>query len=114
MARHTLLCFAGLAFVGACSPTPVTVADVRRYTGIGLCDAAGLKDLTTHEERETVPGFSYHVALQFDATCEASFRRQLALLPASSCDRTADLSRGCFVQDAYPTASKHTSIAVTS
>ena len=73
-----------------------------------------MKDLTTPEERDTVPGFSYHVALQLDATCEASFRRQLALLRSSSCEAAADLSRGCFVQDAYPRASEHTSIAVSS
>ena len=114
MTGRSLFCLAGTAFVSACSPTPVTVADVRHYTGIGLCDAAGLKDLTTQQERDTVPGFSYHVALNLNATCEASFRRQLAQLPTSSCYAAADLSGGCFVQDAYPTASKHTSIVVTS
>jgi hypothetical protein len=90
------------------------VAEIRHYTGLSLCQGADVRDLTTREEKETTPGYSYHVALTLDAGCEASFRKQLAELPGNNCNATGDLSRGCAVEDAYPKAQKHTSITLRS
>jgi len=114
MLTRTLLLIASCATISACSADPVTAVDIRHYTGLSLCEGAPVKDLTTRQERDTVPGFSYHVAFRLNASCEASFREQLAALPTSGCHATGDLSRGCAVEDAYPKADKHTAIMVTS
>lgn len=104
------------AAMSACSSAEaLTVADIRYYTGLTLCEGVAVHDLTLRQERNVAtPGFSFHVVLQLDAACEASFRKQLAALPTSNCRASGGLSRGCFVEDAYPKAIKHTSIAVTT
>jgi hypothetical protein len=105
---------ATVVILAGCGADPGSVDGVHHYTGLALCDGTKVNDLTTPEERETVPGFSYHVAFRLDAACQASFRRQLAELPGNNCPANGDLSRGCSVQDAYPKANKHTTITVTS
>lgn len=104
-------CFLCLA-VSGCSGYPVTHDDVRHYTGLALCDSALVRDLTSEDERATFPGFSFHVSFALDPTCETSFRRQLTALPTSRCPTAANLSHGCYVEDAFPKAAKHTSIIV--
>jgi hypothetical protein len=106
----SMVCFTSL---GACSSaSPVTAKDIQHYTGIELCPAAAVHDLTSKEERDTTPGFSFHVTLGVPSDCVASFERQLAKLSPSECSPERVLGPGCFVRDAYPTAGKHTSIMV--
>lgn len=112
MAALRLALCVTLTSLGACSAAPVKSADVEHYTGILLCPSAVVRDLTTGEERNTTPGFSFHVEIVVKSACEASFRKQLAALPTSGCAATANLSGGCFVKDAFPKASKSTSIMV--
>ena len=99
--------------VSACSADPVTNADVRHYTGLLLCPSTLVRDLTSNQERDTTPGFSFHVSIALDPSCETSFRNQLAGLAKSGCTTDASLSRGCYVEDAYPKAGEHTSIIVS-
>lgn len=63
----------------ACSRAdrPITSADIKRYTGIQLCEAATIKDVTTPEETDTVPGFSYHVILTMPQHYQRSFEFQI-------------------------------------
>lgn len=104
---------AALIGLGACaSADPVTVRDINNYTGIVLCPAAAVRDLTTKEERDTTPGFSFHVTVGLTPDCAASFERQLATLSPTECTLERVRASGCFVQDAYPTSTKHSSIMV--
>ena len=100
--------------VSGCSANPITTDDVRHDTGISLCQSTLVRDLTSSEERDTVPGFSFHVEFSLDSACESSFRKQLAELPTSSCALTTDLSQACYVEDAFPKAAEHTSIMVSA
>lgn len=94
----TLLAFLTTA-IASCSPKPVTPNDVTRYTGVRLCDGAQVRDLTTPQERDTTPGYSFHVELLLPPTCEGAFEGQLAAFPASSCAHMAPASP-CSVDDA--------------
>ena len=113
MGRLKLSSYAVFMGVSACSADPVTTADVRRYTGLSLCSSASVRDLTSNQERDTTPGYYFHVRIALDPTCDSSFRNQLAGLPKSGCTTAASLNQGCYVEDAYPKAAKHTSIMVS-
>lgn len=80
----TLLGFLTLA-VASCSPKPLIPADVTRYTGIRLCDGAQVRDLTSRQERDVTPGYSFHVEVLLPPTCEGAFEEQLAAFPVGSC-----------------------------
>lgn len=106
--------FVILALVGSstCSTAdPVAVDDFRHYTGIALCPAARIRDLTTPDERDTTPGFSFHVRLQLNQECAASFERQLARLSPPACSSNLLRPNGCMVDDAYAASGMHASIA---
>lgn len=110
-ARRSIAILA-LAGLSACSTAdPVTVRDFKRYTGVALCPAAQIRDLTTPEERDTTPGFSFHVRLKLNRTCAAAFERQLARVSPSDCASNLLRPHGCTVDDAYAASGMHTSIA---
>jgi len=94
-----------------CAPKSITADDVRHYTSLRLCDGAKVRDLTTPEARDTVPGFSYHVDLVLPPACKADFESQLATLGGGQCAHSAE-GLDCFVEDAstHGTTKKHTSI----
>lgn len=97
----------------ACSSDgPVTARTIQRYTGVELCPAATVRDLTSKEERDTTPGFSFHAAVELTPECTASFERQLAKLSPVECTPERVTQLGCFVQDAYRASGRHTSIMV--
>jgi len=102
-----------LAALSACSSaTPVTKSGIERYTGIKLCPGATVHDLTTVEERDTTPGFSYHVTLDVPLSCAASFERQLAALSHNECTPERLRRTGCFMQDVYPAVEKRSSMMI--
>jgi hypothetical protein len=88
---------------------PITAEDVKHFTAIELCPAAGLQDLTSTQELDTWPGFSYHIKLTLDDRCEASYFRQLADL---GCSPQQVRTVGCAVED-DPKTEQHTSIMVS-
>lgn len=100
------------AFTAACSANPMMRADVSRYTGLQLCEATAVRDLTSREERDTTPGFSFHVQLDLPADCEAALAAQMARLEPAHCGSWPKVSRICFIQDASirGPAKKHTTI----
>lgn len=85
---------------------------MREYTGIDLCPSARVIDLTTAAERDTVPGFSFHVGLSLDRACDASFRRQLAAISPPDCAATALRRHGCTILDVARHAGPHATIIV--
>lgn len=101
-----------LAVEGCGHPQPISAADVHHYTGLQLCPTAQVIDLTTPRERDTVPGFSYHIRLDLDRTCGSSLQTQLAKLWPSECPAAKLNADGCFIQDAWPKAAKHTTIVM--
>lgn len=102
-----------LAALSACSSAnPVTKSDIKQYTGINLCPAVTIEDLTTTEERDTTPGFSFHVAIDMPPACTASFERQLAALSRDECSSMRVRQSGCSMQAAYPAAAEHTSTMI--
>jgi hypothetical protein len=110
--RHICM---GLGFVvvlavGACSARSVTVSDIQRYTNIVLCPTAGIRDLTTREERDTTLGFSFHVKLNLDAACAMSFERQLASVAPTECVPKRVHSGGCYALGNETKTAMHTSI----
>lgn len=97
--------------IAGCAPKPTTAADVTRYTSLRLCDGGAVRDLTTPEERDTAPGFSFHVDVVLPLACKEDFERQLATLAGSQCAHLAQ-GIGCFVEDASVRGAtkKHTSV----
>ena len=106
------LSLAGLLAVGACSTQTVTASDIRHYTSIALCPTASVSDLTTQEERDTVPGFSFHVMLKMDAPCAISFERQLAAVAPVECVRNRLHVAGCYAIGNETKTAMHTTIVV--
>lgn len=99
--------------LSACrSADPVTVLDIKDYTGVDLCPAAAVHDVTTKEERDTTPGFSFHVIVGLTPKCAASLEKQLVAISPTECTLEHVRGQGCFVKDAYPTSAKHSSIMV--
>lgn len=104
-----------LAGSSACSTAdPVTSRDFKRYTGVTLCPAAQIRDLTTPEERDTTPGFSFHVRLKLNRACAAAFERQLAEVSPPACASNLIRPYGCMIDDAYPASGIHTTIATVA
>lgn len=103
--------FAVLMTATGCAPKPTTAADVKQYTSLRLCNGAKVRDLTTPEERDTTPGFSFHVDLVLPPACKADFESQLATLGGGQCVHSAE-GADCLVQDAsvHGATKKHTSI----
>jgi hypothetical protein len=101
--------------LASCSAPPVRASDITHYTGLTLCPGARVTDLTTPEERDTTPGFSFHVVLTLDRACEAQLIQQLAELSARDCSPAWTRKNGCVVLDASVggRTRKHTSVGVT-
>lgn len=105
----TVMC--GMLLVGGCAQAePVNASFVSEYTGLRLCPGAVVRDLTTTEQRETTPGFSFQVELAMNASCSAEFERQLR---AMGCP-TPLSTGGCYVQDTskYGVTARHTSLLI--
>jgi hypothetical protein len=102
--------FFALVELSGCSANPLTISDFKHYTGIALCPAARFRDVTTPEERDTTPGFSFHVKLGLSPKCAKDFERQLAALSPPECASNLLRPDGCHVEDAYAVAGVHTSI----
>lgn len=105
----TVMC--GTLLAGGCARAePVNASSVREYTGLRLCPGAVVRDLTATEQRDTTPGFSFHVELAMNASCTSEFERQLR---AMGCP-TPLSTGGCYVQDAskYGVTERHTSISI--
>ncbi|WP_150291604.1 hypothetical protein [Sphingobium estronivorans] len=100
----------GLAACG--TPQAVTQTEIKEYMGLEICRTAEVHDLTTPEERNTTPGFSYHIKLQFDPECADQFKRQLQRISPVECAMERVQVTGCWIQDAKPQSGKHTSVAV--
>lgn len=101
----------GMLLVGGCAQAePVNASFVREYTGLRLCPGAVVRDLTTTEERDTTPGFSFHVELAMSASCSSEFEQQLG---AMGCP-TPLSTGGCYVQDTskYGVSERHTSLGI--
>lgn len=82
----------------ACAPAePVSRSTITQYTGLELCADVDVRDLTTPQERDTVPGFSFHVELGMTPQCRQAFERQLAEM---GCSATLTPAHGCHVEDA--------------
>lgn len=96
--------------LGACSPRSMTASDVQRYTDIELCPTAGIQDLTTQEERNTTPGFSFHAKLTLDAACAMSFERQLASVAPVECVAKHVHSGGCYALGNETKTATHSTI----
>ena len=77
------------------------------YRSLRLCNGAVVRDLTTPEERDTTPGFSFHVDLALPPACKADFEKQLATLAGADC-----IAADCFVEDTsvHGATKKHTTI----
>jgi hypothetical protein len=101
--------------MGCAPPAPVGADDVTRYTGLTLCPGSLITDRTTAEERDTVPGFSFHVVLKLDQSCEAKLIDQLARLSPRGCPPAWTRQRGCYIEDASVVGltKKRTSIMIT-
>jgi hypothetical protein len=99
-----------------CSAAPVNASDVKRYTGVRLCDAATVRDRTTPEERDTTPGFSFHVVLRMPAACQRDFEAQLAEIAGAECPNWPHAQRACLILDASKRGStkKHTTVNATA
>ena len=99
----------------ACSSAekPVTHADIASYTGIRLCPGTKVKNLTSREESETVPGFSVHVVLSMPGDCRADFENKLSDLSDGGCAPSGGRF-SCAILDASKRGATkvHTSIVV--
>jgi hypothetical protein len=82
-----------------CAPQRATVADIARYTSLRLCNGTIVHDLTSPGERDTTPGFSFHVEVVLPPTCTADFERQIAMLGGDACSAWPQRTE-CFVEDA--------------
>ncbi len=100
--------------VGCSSANPVTARDIKHYTGIELCPTAAVRDLTTQQERDTTPGFDFHASLKLDATCAASFERQLASIAPDECVPERVHAAGCYATGDQTKTAMHTTIIVRS
>jgi hypothetical protein len=107
----SFLAFLALA---ACSARSTIVSDIRRYTNITLCPTAGVQILTTQEERDTTPGFSFHAKLKLDAACASSFERQLASVAPTECVPKRVHFGSCYALGNETNTAMHTTIAVRS
>jgi hypothetical protein len=74
--------------------------EVERYTGLTLCAETLVEDRTTPEERDTAPGFSLHVLLHLNQTCEVKLIEQLAALAPLDCPPNWTRQNGCYIEDA--------------
>jgi hypothetical protein len=105
----TVMC--GMVLVGGCAQAePINPSFVREYTGLQLCQGATVRDLTTAEERDTTPGFTFHVELAMSPSCTPDFEQQLGTMGCPT-----PLSRaGCGVQDTskYGVTERHTSLSI--
>ncbi|WP_267382393.1 MULTISPECIES: hypothetical protein [unclassified Sphingomonas] len=99
-----------ISSLGACYARSGTVSDIQRYTSIVLCPNARIQDLTTQDERDTTPGFSFHAKLKLDAACAMSFERQLALVAPTECVRKRVHSGGCYALGKETKTASHTTI----
>jgi hypothetical protein len=104
--RSTFLVVATALCLSGCSPS----SDLKRETNIRLCPGAGVQDLTTQQERNTTPGFSYHLRLSLDPTCARDFERQLSSISPRECPIEWLRKNGCTVMDTYAASGKHTTI----
>lgn len=105
----TIIC--GVIASGGCARAEsIDASFVREYTGLQLCPGAVVRDLTTVEERDTTPGFSFHVELVMDASCIAEFEQQLGVMGCP----TPLSAVGCYVQDAskHGLTERHTSLMI--
>jgi len=75
--------------IAGCAPKATTAADVTRYTSLRLCDGGQVRDLTTPEERDTTPRFSFHVEVVLPPACKEDFEKQLATLADGQCAHDA-------------------------
>jgi hypothetical protein len=93
--------------IAGCTPKPMTAADVDKYTSLRLCNGTVVRDLTTPDERDATPGFSFHVDLALPPACRADFENQLATLAGADC-----IAADCFVEDTsvHGATKKHTII----
>lgn len=112
--RHICLesSLAILLVAGACSSRSVTVSDIQHYTNIALCPTAAVQDLTTQDERDTTPGFSFHAKLELNAACAATFERQLASVAPVECVPKRVHSGGCYAVGDETKTAMHTTISV--
>lgn len=99
--------------LNGCAPRPMDVSELRHYTGLKLCDGARVHDLSTRQERDTTPGFSFHVTLAMPQMCRSSFEGQVRRLAGGNCASLSDRF-ACFVMDASASGTTHihTSLAV--
>jgi hypothetical protein len=88
-------------------------SDFEKYTSLKLCPGDRLVDRTTSQERDTTPGFSFHIEVQLNRSCAAQFEHQLAILDPTGCGPARLRATGCFIQDVWPHAKKHTTLYVT-
>jgi len=109
--RHAGAVAVALALGACASSGPASSDDVEHYTGISLCPSTRVEDLTTEQERDTAPGFSYHVQLTMDRLCARDFELQLSRISQGACTPDLLRSSGCSVQDASGVTGKHVSIS---
>jgi hypothetical protein len=101
-----------LPALAGCSPKPLGLADIEHYTGLRPCEGSVARDLTTNAERNTTPGFSFHVQLQVPPACTGPFEAQVRALPGAHCGGWPQSARTCFVEDEPKgRAQKHTNVA---
>ena len=91
---------------------PDGTAQLQHYTGIALCPAARVRDLTTLEERNTYPGFSYHANLALNAACDTSFRQALARMSPQECPASTLRRHGCTIRDLAHQPGRHATMLV--
>lgn len=104
--QSTFFGVAAALCLSGCSPS----SDLKRETSIQFCPNAGVQDFTTPQERDTTPGFSYHLRLTLDPACARDFERQLSAISPKECPIEWLRKNGCTVMDSYAAAGKHTTI----
>lgn len=97
----------------AINSRPFSQAEFEHYTGVELCAGDRVDDQSSLEERDTVPGFSYHLRVQLDRSCHRQFEDKVAALWPKECEANRIKASGCQIQDAWPHAKKHTSMSLT-
>lgn len=87
-------------------------AELKDRLGVELCRTARVTDLTTDAERNSYPGYSYHVSLQLDTACDSAFRQQLAELAPPECPVRTLRRHGCTIHDVARAAGRHATVLV--
>jgi hypothetical protein len=108
----TILFFLGSNMLRSEAMRPLTPSGFHRFTGVELCTGDQLSDRSSDAERNTVPGFAFHVEVQLDRSCPSKFEDKLAMLAPRECATDKVKSGGCYVKDAWPHATEHTTVIV--